>query len=381
MNTKNNTKNSTKKIFFACIIFTLVLSACSKPKSGTASPAADTNGFAIKYAKLFSIDYMDGNIKLVTDQSGKKLLLVPYGQNVPSGFNEALVVRTPVKNAFYMYTTDVGFLDSLNSPDLLESVAAVSTPQNDWTIQKILDGFKSGRITYIPDNIVNVEPVIKINPDIIFAGTINMGAGDILGQFKATGLPYTVTADWMEESNFAFLEWIKFFAAFYNKDKEAAIIFEEKVKHINGLQDLTATIPPDQYPMVAYASVFNGIVYTQGGDSPTALEYKKAACTYYLANLHEKGQIRIGMEEFIDKAHDADILLYASLVNYTPDKQSFLETSPLLAELKAFKNDRVYVLSRSYYMDSARSDEKFNDLIAICHPELFPDRELSFYVK
>jgi iron complex transport system substrate-binding protein len=312
------------------------------------------------------------------------MLLVPHDQNVPKGFDDALLVRTPLENVFYMYTTQVGFLDALEDESLLKSVAAVTIDEPEWTIPTIIEGLKTKRILYLPQSegtAINVEPVIKLKPDMIFSGTINMGTGDIIGQFKAVGLPYTVTAEWMEDSNPAFIEWIKFIAAFYNKDEEADIIFEQKVKHLDNLIAMAKDIPQDDYPTVAYASFYNGIVWTQGSDSPTALEYKKAAGKYYISDLHNKGAVRIGMEEFVDKARDADILMYSSMITYVPNKKALLNENPFFAELKAYKNGNVYVLSRGYYMNSAKLDEKFADTIAIFHPELFPIRDLIFYEK
>ncbi|GMO38699.1 MAG: hypothetical protein Ta2F_15070 [Termitinemataceae bacterium] len=310
------------------------------------------------------------------------MLLVPHDQDVPKGFDDAQLVRTPLEICFYMYTTQVGFLDALEDATLLNSVAAVTIDESEWTIPVIAEGLKSNRILYLPQNegtSINVEPVIKLKPDMIFSGTVNMGKGDIIGQFNAARLPYTVTAEWMEDSNYGCIEWLKFIAAFYNKDEEADIIFEQKVKHIEDLLAMTNDISQDEYPTVAYASFYNGVVWTQGSNAPTALEYKKAAGKYYISDLHSKGQVRIGMEEFVNKAIEADILMYSSMITYVPNKKALLNENPFFAELKAYKNDRIYVLSRGYYMNSAKIDEKFADIIAIFHPKLFPDRELIFY--
>jgi iron complex transport system substrate-binding protein len=203
----------------------------------------------------------------------------------------------------------------------------------------------------------------------------------MLEQFNAAAMTYAVIADWMEGSSVASLEWIKFIAAFYNLDEEADRIYEHKIKRLEELSVLAADIPENERPLVAYGNVYRGVVYAQGSDSTVAVEYGKSGGRYYLKDIHETGTVRISIEEFISLAKEADILMYTSMILYTPDKKALLAENPLFAELKAFKNDRIYVQSKGYYMNGAALDVKIEDTAAIFHPELFPDRKLTFYTR
>jgi iron complex transport system substrate-binding protein len=326
---------------------------------------------------------------------------VPRDVEAPDDFTSStiehdLLVFTPVKKALYTSTTQVSFLDVLEENDdaeygvleensLYDSVAAVTMPLDQWDLEPIEERMRDGKTAYIAQNSVgtiDIENVITLQPDIIFAEPAAMGMGDNLALFETAGLPYAVVCEWLEGENRASFEWIKFIAAFYNKDAEADAIFRQQLARLDELAELTADIPYDERPVVACGSVYNGVVYVQGGDSVTAGEYWKAGGRYFLGEGTGGGTLRLTPEEFFDKARDADILMYNSMIQYTPDKKALLDESPLFAEFKSFKNDRIYVLARAYYMNGARIALKFEDTVAIFQPELFsPGRRMIFYEK
>jgi iron complex transport system substrate-binding protein len=361
-----------------------VVFGCVKKTPDEVIVTPNTGPLAVKHARLFSITYLENHAKLVKDYEGKQILLVPRGQEIPNGYEKYPLVRTPVERVFFMTATQVGILESLERPELFDSVVGVTVDGPEWTIPAIRDGIASGGVTYIPQNsggTLSIESILALRPDIIFAGTVNLGIGDIFAQFTSAGLPYTTVAEWMESSGTAALEWVKYIAAFYNADEAADRLFEEKVSQLRLLDDLAGAIKEADWPKVVYGQFYRGIVYTQGGASPTAREYAQDAAHYYLAGNKDTGMIQISMEAFMDKARDADIFLCSSMRMYTPDKKALLAESPLFAEMKAFKNDRVYVLSDEYYMNGAKVAEKAKDTLAIFHPEVFGEPSTSFFVK
>ena len=68
----------------------------------TESEAKETQDgeLGIKYAKLFNIQYMDNNVKLVTDGEGNELLLVPKDGEIPEGYEGKQVIRTPLEDVY-----------------------------------------------------------------------------------------------------------------------------------------------------------------------------------------------------------------------------------------------------------------------------------------
>jgi iron complex transport system substrate-binding protein len=368
------------------LILGVLCAGCTKKKVVESVSAGDSSGLSVRYAKHFNIEYLQDGVKLVTDYDGRKSLLVPDGVEAPP-VEADLLVRTPVKKAFFMSTTHVGILGVLDDESLYDSVAAVTIPAEQWVIEPIAEGLRSGRIRYIAQNTwgtMDIEAVIRLKPDIIFADTVNPGTGDIFTQFDEAGLNYAVLGEWLEDSTQGSLEWIRFIAAFYNRDLDADAVFRRQMARLDELVELTADIPADKRPVVACGSVYGGVVYAQGGDSIAAREYWKAGGRYFLDEGTGGGTMRITPEEFFEAARDADILIYNSMIQYTPDKQALLAESPLFSLFKSFKNDQVYVLSAGYYMNSSKTDIKFEDTVFIFQPGLLDqggERKLTFYEK
>jgi iron complex transport system substrate-binding protein len=369
-------------VWFMCFVV-ILLSACSKNTNAN-RPAEDesTARLGVRNAKLFGIDYMAGGVKLVRDNEGNELLLVPHDVAVPAAYKDKTVVRTPIRHAFFMSTTHIGLLIALEDEGLLDSIAAVITEESDWTIPSIIERFKRGQIQYIPWNMqsgVNIEMLAALKPDMVFSSAGYESSVKLFPKLDELGINYIEVSEYLEESNVAGLEWIKFFAAFYNLDEEVDAVYEKKCARLGELSSLASEIPEDKRPLVAFANVFRGNVTVQGGESTTAQELEKAGGRYFLKNLYGNVNVRISMEEFFSQAKDADILIYNSMINWMPDKKALAEEVPLIAEFKSFKNDRIYVLSKGYFMNSAALDVKFEDVVAIFHPDLLPGRELTFY--
>lgn len=348
-----------------------------------ATEEASETELGIKYAELYNIEYLENDVKLVTDGDGNQILLVPEEAEVPEGY-DAMVVTTPIKHAIFTSTTHIGLLGALNDESLYDTIAAVTTDKDSWTTPQIVERMESGTIAYVAQDhwtAGNIEEIVEIEPDVVFVSGGDEAAVQLCAQLKEVGIPYIVIAEWMESTGEGQLEWLKLFGACYNLDEETDAIFEGKLERMAELKDLTAEIAEEDRPVVVLGMVYDGIVYTQGADSTTAKNIEAAGGVYALSDLEGEGSVQIGMEEFVEQAKDADILIYSSLITYSPDKVYLEGMEPLLAEFNAFKNDTIYVYGQGYYMNSAAVDEKFEDLVAIIHPELMEDYELLHYVK
>jgi iron complex transport system substrate-binding protein len=385
-----------KKLFLfgVALVFILFFSGCGKDRTAQPSSgnAAAGNGSmpkrGIKYAKNFTIEYMMEDVKLLTDSDGNKRLLVPRGKEVPSGYEGIQVIPTPIDHVLYTATPQVGFIDALSKAlgddSLFASIGGVMNSPEEWVIPQILDGLARGTIEYIPQDyrtVVNIESVVSLSPELVFTGGLEESQVLLRAMLDEAGIPYVTVTNWTEPDNNAGLEWLKFFAAFYNLDELADDLFEAKLARIEELSKITAGIPDAERPAAAFALVYDGVVYTQGGQSTTAQELYRAGGLYVFRDLPGKAGISLGMEEFINLARDADVLIYTTLPAYCPDKKALLDVDPLLGELKAFKEDRVFILDKGYYMNSAGADEKFLDTVFMLHPELMGGYTLKNYVR
>jgi iron complex transport system substrate-binding protein len=225
----------------------------------------------------------------------------------------------------------------------------------------------------------DVEEIIKINPGIVFSGGDNDSDMQLRNMLDQVGIKHATLMEWTEEGIAASLEWIKFFAAFFNLHEAADRIFETKLVHLNELYEKAASV--SHRPTVVYGAIWNGTVYTQAGNSILAGQYERAGGSYALKELEGSGSVMLTMEEFLNRCRNADFIIYGSLPQYCPDKAFLAETDPLITELSAFKNNAIYIFQQGYFMNNAKVVEKFEDMIYILHPELFSGYEMIFYQK
>ncbi|MDR3122901.1 MAG: ABC transporter substrate-binding protein [Treponema sp.] len=387
-------------LFFSCaaLVCALFFFGCGNSKSAASqSPAENTasaagadsrRSLAITRANNFAIEYLPDQAKLLTDSDGNKRLLIPKGREAPPGYEGIQIIPTPINNALYTATPQVGFIDALSKAlgddSLFASIGGVMNAREEWVIPQILEGLEKGTIEFIPQDfrtVINIESVVSLSPELVFTGGLSEAQVLLRAMLDEAGIPYVTVTNWTEPDNDAGLEWLKFFAAFYNLDELADELFEAKLARMEELSKITAGIPDSQRPTVAMGMVYDGIVYTQGGQSTTAQELYRAGGLYAFRDAPGRAGINLGMEEFINRARDADVLIYTSLAEYCPDKKALLDADPLLGELKAFKEDRIFILGKGYYMNSAGADEKFLDTVFMLHPELLEGYTLINYMR
>ena len=223
----------------------------------------------------------------------------------------------------------------------------------------------------------DVESIVATAPDLVFTDMSSEGGTALCTMLDQLAIPYVVVAENQDTGSEAYLEWLKFFGAFYNLDEKADSLYEEKLDHLEELYRKVASIPEADRPVVAFGMVFDGIVYTQSSSSSIAKQLDRAGAVYALQDLEGDGVVQLGMEEFLDKCRDADILIYDSLPMYM--QGTLLDENPLFAEFKAYQNQRVYTMDNGYYMNSAKVVEKFEDLLAMCHPDLAEGHVFTVY--
>lgn len=360
------------------LLVLLVLSGCggkimeTTDGIGEAQTSAPPDaGLGILHAQNFDIQYLAGSVRLLTDAAGRELLLVPEGGTAPSGYGDALQITTPIRRAMFTSTAQVGFLSELGEESLYDSIAAVTAEASQWSAPQILDRFANGQITYVVQDswtVGDVESVTAIAPDLVFADMSGESGAALCTLLDGLGIPYAAVAENRDASFEAYLEWLKFYGAFYDLDQKASDLYEQKMDDLEALYRKVPSIPEKERPVVAFGRICDGIVYTQGGSSAIAQQLERAGAVYALKNLEGSGTVQLGMDEFLDQCRDADILIYDALPANM--QGTLLDEDPLLAECKAYQNHRVYTWDNSYSMSSAKVAEKFEELLAICHPEL-----------
>lgn len=348
--------------------------------NGTTRNVTIINPAKPKYATGFDVKYLADGCKLVTDGEDRKLLLVPRGKKAPAGYKGIPVIYTPIDNVLAASLTQVCLLRPLN---VLDSISGVTTEKDKWYIDEIKKGLENGSVTYVGGSGMgepDYEKVQALNPEVIFVYTGSFGQQKIIQKADELGIKYAVDNEYLEEHPLGRMEWIKFLGAFYDKEAEAAVHFNNAVK---SLEALSKKIPKGAKPKVLWGMIYNGDVYVPNAGSYVAKMIEMAGGDYVFKDfgVDKGGSEKISLEEFYAKGIDADVFIYSSFPKYASSVQSIIKNAPVMADINPIKKGNVWCLQPWYYQSLDKTHETIEDLAAIFYPSTFKGYTLKHYCK
>lgn len=341
----------------------------------------------LRYARNFSIARLDTHKEITVRNtwvgSGERAqiyALVPRDAELPKLPRGAIVVRTPVQRLAIMATVFLGPIRDLDLYDSLIGLAYLDYANDEKAHERVASGeakvIQSGTA-------MDVESMLMLQPDLILTSTTGNPTFDVHPQMLRAGLPVVVTAGYMESHPLARTEWIKFLAAFYDKEAEAEAIFNGIADRYEGLVALASNAKTR--PTVFSSAPYSGVWHIPGGLSYSALAFKHAGADYLWSDNRSLGGVPLDVEVILQKAADADFWLnpshYASQRELLAADQRFMGFRAL-REGRVFNNTvRVNEHGGNDIFERGVShpEEVLADLIKIFHPELLPEHEFVFY--
>lgn len=316
-----------------------------------------------RFTEAFSVTYLKDGIKKVMDGDGRMLMLAPEGAQVPEAYAEAPVITVPLKGLLLGSTTQGGFLRAIGEE---ASVIGVTAAADQWHVPGIVDGLESGAITYVGDSYApDYEMIAALEPAMTMVYTGPYGQMDMIEKLNELGIAYAVDNSYLEDDPLGRMEWMKFTAAFYNKEAEAAQKFDGAVARIEAL---AKSFEDMDKPTVAWGSIYKGDVYVAGRDSYVAKMIEMAGGDFVF-DLEGASSSKISLEDFYATAASADVFMYASSKTWSPTLAGVIEGAPTLADMKAVEAMNVWCYHPDYYQSLDKIDELIEDLAGIFQGE------------
>ncbi len=341
---------------------------------------------ALQYTTGFLMEYR-GYYKVITVNTpwpgaaeSIQYALVQCGAPNPEGFLDEQIITVPVQSIVTMSTTYLPPLDELGLLDRLVGVDDTTYVSNPKVLKMAEEG-KLASIGY--GSGVNVEKVLELSPDLVMtygSGAPDYDAHPVLLQ---AGQKVVINAEWMDTSPLGRAEWLKFIAAFFNKEAEAETLFAQTAQAYQELAALTAAVK--QRPTVFTGSAYQGTWYMPGGQSFAAAFLRDAGANYLWSDEPSTGSLPLSVEAVFEKAQAADFWLNVGYVGSLDDLKA---TDARYADFAAFQNGSVWnndaktspTGGNDYYESAVIHPELvLADLIAILHPDLLPNHELVYY--
>lgn len=210
------------------LLFTFLCVFASCKNNSTNNKVVETGSIKkesleIKYAKGFEINTFEGykTITLKNPWPGTSktftYALVEKGATLPNEEKYDAIVEMPVKRIVVTSTTHIPSLEMLD-----ETASLVGFPNLDYiSSEKTRERISQGKITELGRNEdINTEILIDLKPDAVIGFAVD-GNNSTFATIEKTGIPVLYNSDWTETSPLGKAEWIKFFGALFNKEKEA----------------------------------------------------------------------------------------------------------------------------------------------------------------
>lgn len=377
------------KFFF--LIFSICLINCKSEPKKQLKEVVEGKFIKINYAKGFTIKDF-GTYKILqinapwpnaTENYRFALLKDGYDTDFWNLEKQSFdnVIEIPIKKIVVTSTTHIPALELLGAEKTL-----IGFPGTDYvSSEKTRNRIDNGLVRELGKNEgLNTEVLLKLQPDVVIGFGIN-GNNKSLEIIKKSGIPVIFNGDWVEDSPLAKAEWIKFFGALFNKEKEADSIFNTIEKDYLEAKKMAKNVK--YKPTILSGAMHNDIWFLPNGTSTEAQLLKDANVNYLWNDTNGSGSLKLNFESVFVKARDADIWLSPS--NYN-SLEALKNGSTHHTIFKAFQNKNIYSFTNTtgksggvlyYELGMTRPDLILRDLIKICHPELLKNYDLYFFKR
>ncbi|RZT95402.1 iron complex transport system substrate-binding protein [Ancylomarina subtilis] len=383
----------------SCILSVVLLSltACSEgastwKKESCFEDDSITSDFKtkVKYARGFSINVKESYKEITVYNPWKndvvlcKYILFPKGKPLP--FFEAenvTYIQTPINSVAVFSNTHIGPLVELGLADKIVGITRANKIYNKRLSVKV----KNGEIPSLGgahNKNIDIEAIVDLNPELIILSAFNeVKSGE--SHLDQIGFKLAYALNWMEDTPLARAEWIKFVAAFFNKDKEADEFFNKVEGNYNEIRKLAEKVEKKASVLMGWS--YKGIWYMPGGQNYMVSYLRDAGADYFLFADSTRGNIPMSVENVLDNCNDADIWIYPGICK---SRQDIENAGEVFTQFKAFRDHEVYNIYKrsnarggSDWWETAtiRPDIVLKDFIKILHPEILPQDSTYFISK
>lgn len=374
-----------KYLLYSCLFALLTLSAGCDGRKQDGSVIPVSKASAVKYASGLRILRYEGYtvVKVTNPWPDAKeaftYVMKRKGAFVPDSLSKYSAINVPVKRVVVTSTTHIPSLEMLGVENSLVGFPGTDYISSPRTRARI----DSGKVAEAGANEnLNTEVMIDLAPDAVVGFSISSG-NKALAQLERSGIRVLYNGDWTEQSPLGKAEWIKFFGALYDKEKEADAIFAQIEKDYLAVKEIAKNAA--SAPTAFSGAMYQDHWYMPQGGSWAALFIEDAHSRYLWADDKGTGSLSLPFETVLDRAENADYWIgpsqFTSLEEIAASNRHY-------TRFAAYRNKQVYSFSTRkgatggliyYEMASNRPDLVLKDLVKILHPELMPDHQLYFF--
>ena len=360
----------------------LLVSCSNKSVKRGKEQLSDT--LKLVYAQGFAVKYFPGYKEVIVyspwvkgTEYARYYLVSSIKTQTPANGTK---VQIPLTTVAATSVTHFEFLSLLKE---LQTLCAVCSPEIIYNAE-INRRIKTENITDLGNAFnINVEKTLQLKPNAVMMSGYNQNDPYAV-RVQQAGIPVIFNNEWMETSLLARAEWIKFVAAFYDKEKLADSIFQAVNKRYNEIKDKAAAVKTKLSIMAG--SNFRGTWYMPSGRNYMGKLFADAGAKYFYANDTTAGSLPLNVETVLKNFSETDVWLncnFKSIDDLVKADQKHAYFRPVKLKQVYNFNKRLLPSTANDFWESAvaRPDLLLSDVIAILHPELLPGYQLVYAEK
>ena len=367
----------------------LASNATGKSTSNATGKSTGNSSAHPVYAKKFTVEKI-GSYRLISVHApwqnapghSFRYLAGPDPQSVPDSLSHYTFIHTPVGRAVIMSATFISLLDTL---DLLHTVKGVSGGSSIYH-PSLRQRFGSGEVREVGfDHSMNYEVLVDLQPDVVFMFGVQSGVVQTIKKLEEIGIKVVICADYLEPHPLGRSEWLKFFAAFYEKEKLAESIFAGIAERYNAVAG-TASENRTQ-PTVLLGLPWKDVWYVAGGGSFAAQLISDAGGRYIFEDEKHAEAKPVSIEKVFMRGLEAGIWINPGVAT---NRRTILDHDRRFEMLNAFQQNMVFNHTKRVspgggndYWESGvlRPDRVLEDLAAIFRDQQVNNSELFYYER
>ena len=365
-------------LFFLLLL--LCIASCGGRVEGEAGIVGDT--VKLCNSSLLTMVECDGyTVVDVANPWGENLLsryiLVPADSALPANLPSGHLLRTPLKRAVLFSGVHACLLQELGVSD---AIAGVCDSRYIYC-SAVADGIAAGKISDCGSSLnVDCEAVLQAGADAVFTLPYENGG---YGRLGSLGVPLVQCADYMENSPLGCAEWIRFYGRLFGKGEQCDSLFTVVCAEYDSLCVVASAV--GVRPKLMCEMKGSSAWYVPAGESTMGRMYADAGAHYLFSSYKGSGSVPLSYEVVLDKAADADVWLLKYNSPIEKSLRSLQDEFAGYSHFAPFKNRCVYACnthSKHLFEETSFHPERLlKELVAIFHPNLFPNYECVYYEK
>ncbi len=349
-------------------------------KTGLGNGWEPVSSMELEYAHNFSVDYYEGGYKLLSLSDETRYLVVPQGKDIPEDiYSDIVILRQPIEDIYLVASAAMSLFDALDSVD---NISLSGTKKDAWYNENAQKAMEEGRIVYAGKySAPDYELILSSGCTLAVQSTMINHTPDVAEKLKELGINVLIDQSSHESHPLGRTEWIKLYAALFDKEDLAEEIFDRQVSYLNEVSQQQAT---GKTVVFFYISTNGQAVVRRSGDYITKM-IELAGGKYVFDDVGDSessaSTVSIEMEKFYSVAKDADVIIYNSTIGsevYTLD--DLLAKSDLLGDFKAVKSGNVWCTGKNLYQDTTQLGLVIKDMNAI-FSDYASEESLSFLYR